>query len=95
MNVTLGDTSTWNDSFRLSGSSASEIDFTVQLDTGSSDLVILPDKPFEGGKQKTFPGAFANSTYVLGWWAGPVLTAEVGIGKYVVSEQGMCHLGRP
>lgn len=65
------------------------LEFALQLDTGSADLVIFPDKPIK--TTSVMEDAFVNSSYVKGWYAGPAATAKLEFGGYTVESQGMCY----
>ncbi|KZV74770.1 acid protease [Peniophora sp. CONT] len=59
--------------------------FTVQLDTGSTDLVLVPDKHIE--TKVVLQDHQPNSTYGTGWMSGPVAFAELQFGNYSVEYQ--------
>lgn len=65
-------------------------DYSVALDTGSSDLwVRVPPQ-----KILNDSGIFAHLEYGSGAIKGPIQFAELTIGEYVIPSQGMCHVSR-
>ena len=66
------------------------LEFTVQLDTGSTDLVLVPDKNIT--TSVVVWEHQPNSTYGTGYMAGPVAFAKLEFGNYTVDYQGMYHL---
>ena len=65
-------------------------EFTVQLDTGSTDLVLFPDLPIK--TTSVVKDSQINDTYGTGWFAGPIAVAKLEFGGYTVESQGMCFL---
>ena len=61
-------------------------EFTVQLDTGSSDLWIYA--PGNSIKVLNDSHLSANLTYGTGSVDGPIQFAEVKIGEYTIPSQG-------
>ena len=61
-------------------------EFTVQLDTGSTDLVLVPDKHID--TTVVILDHQPNSTYGTGYMAGPVAFAKLEFGNYTVDSQG-------
>ncbi|VDC02008.1 unnamed protein product [Peniophora sp. CBMAI 1063] len=63
--------------------------FTVQLDTGSTDLVLMPDKHIE--TTAVILDHQPNSTYGTGYMAGPVAFAKLEFGNYSVDSQAFLN----
>ena len=61
-------------------------DFVVQLDTGSTDLVLFPDRPIK--TTKVYKDSDVNATYGTGWTAGPIAAAKLEFGGLTVESQG-------
>lgn len=70
----------------MSAASKLYTDFTLQLDTGSSDLWVYA--PGESLTIKNDSGLFQNVTYGKGSISGPVQFAEVKIGEFTIPSQG-------
>ncbi|VDC07262.1 unnamed protein product [Peniophora sp. CBMAI 1063] len=60
-------------------------EFTVQLDTGSTDLVLYPDLPIK--TSAVWNDYEINATYGTGWTAGPIAVAKLEFGGYTVESQ--------
>lgn len=65
-------------------------EFLVQLDTGSADLVLFPDRPIE--TSSVINDSQINATYGTGWYAGPIAIAKLEFSGHTVESQGMCHV---
>ncbi|VDC00079.1 unnamed protein product [Peniophora sp. CBMAI 1063] len=59
--------------------------FTVQYDTGSTDLVLIPDKPIT--TTSVVQGSNVSQTYGTGFYAGSIAFAKLEFGNYVVDSQ--------
>ncbi|KZV62259.1 acid protease [Peniophora sp. CONT] len=64
-------------------------EFTVVIDTGSSDLVLLPDLPIE--TTSVIPDSQINDTYGVGWFAGSVAVATLEFGGHTVKSQAFLN----
>ncbi|KZV74787.1 acid protease [Peniophora sp. CONT] len=64
-------------------------EFTLQLDTGSIDVVLVPDQPIE--TTLAILDHQPNSTYGNGYVAGPVAFAQLQFGEYTVESQAFLN----
>lgn len=64
------------------------LDFSVVLDTGSSDLWVIADGPLSLTNDSGLGTALA---FGRGAIEGPIQFAELQVGEYVVPSQGACH----
>ncbi|VDC07265.1 unnamed protein product [Peniophora sp. CBMAI 1063] len=62
---------------------------TVQLDTGSTDLVLFSDQPID--IINVIPNSYVNDTYGTGWFDGPIATAKLEFGGYTVESQAFLN----
>ncbi|VDB90967.1 unnamed protein product [Peniophora sp. CBMAI 1063] len=59
--------------------------FTLQIDTGSSDVVVFPDKPIK--TTSVLKDLQVNETYGIGTYSGPVAFAKLEFAGYAVESQ--------
>ncbi|KZV62257.1 acid protease [Peniophora sp. CONT] len=63
--------------------------FIVQLDSGSTDLVLFPDRHIE--TQSVIKDSQINATYGTGWTAGPIAVAKLEFGGYTIESQAFLN----
>lgn len=67
----------------------SSLEFTVQFDTGSSDLWVIAPSGTSINLVNT-TDIIADETYGAGEATGPISFAELQLGGYTVPSQGAC-----
>lgn len=65
--------------------------FTVQLDSGSSDLWVNTDKPL---KIVNDSGIVAQISYGVGFVEGPIQFAELQLGEYTIPSQAFINVNK-
>ncbi|VDB92470.1 unnamed protein product [Peniophora sp. CBMAI 1063] len=63
--------------------------FLLQLDTGSTDLALIPDRPIQ--TSLVIDDNPPNSSYASGYIAGPVAFAKLEFGPYTIDAQAFIN----